>query len=148
MSSHVPLDLAGIWRGGCLDPSRSLLQVNWLSFKQVTQRPWAAQASTSSPACFIQGSLGTLEAAVSHLCSYSTEKLLLRPRRTQGSQTNRMPLIWRLTPKLQSFGERNHRYLGLSFPNHIHILGCPEDSASPCGPGKPCRPLAHSHHIH
>lgn len=93
MSSHVPLDLAGIWRGGCLDPSRSLLQVNWLSFKQVIQRPWAAQASTSSPACFIQGSLGTLEAAVSHLCSYSTEKLLLRPRRTQGSQTNRMPLI-------------------------------------------------------
>lgn len=82
VSSHVPLGHAGIWWGGCLDPSRSLLQVNWLSLKQVIYSgPEQHRASTSSPA--IRGSLGTLEAAVSHLCSYSTDKVL-RPGRGTG----------------------------------------------------------------
>lgn len=43
---------SGIWRGGgCLDPSRSPLQVNWLSLKLVSQWPCAAQGLHFFTAC-------------------------------------------------------------------------------------------------
>lgn len=92
--------------------------------------PEQHRASTTSLA--VQGSPGTLEAAVNHLCSYSIDKLL-GPCRAQGSWTNSMPQI------LASHCLTTEPWQGTStvtepqFPHHTHIPGRSVDRESPAG---------------